>query len=95
MVSSGTILGERHITSENLGKLAVNELLKYIKNKVPVDNYLSDQLIPFMGFVEKPSSIRVLEITGHTKTNLELLKLFLKRNYLIKKEETNFIIEFQ
>jgi len=95
IISSGTILGERHITSENLGKLAANELLKYIKNQVPVDNYLSDQLIPFMGFVEKPSKIRVLEITSHTKTNLELLKLFLKRNYLIKKEKTHFIIEFQ
>ena len=95
IISSGTILGERNITSENLGKLAVNELSKYIKNKVPFDNYLSDQLIPIMGFVEKPSRIKVLEITSHTKTNLELIKLFLQRNYLIKKEKTNFIIEFQ
>ncbi|MCK4381155.1 MAG: RNA 3'-phosphate cyclase [Candidatus Lokiarchaeota archaeon] len=95
IISSGTILGERNISSENLGKLAVNKLSKYIKNKVPVDNYLSDQLIPFMGFVEKQSRIKVLEITSHTKTNLELIKLFLKRNYLIKKEKTHFIIEFQ
>lgn len=95
IISSGTILGERHITSEKLGKLAVNELSKYIKNKVPVDNYLSDQLIPIMGFIKKPSKIRVFEITSHTKTNLELIKLFLQRNYLIKKEKTNFIIEFQ
>ncbi|NVM38438.1 MAG: RNA 3'-phosphate cyclase [Candidatus Lokiarchaeota archaeon] len=95
IISSGTILGERHITSEKLGKLAANELLKYIKNEVPIDNYLSDQLIPFMGFVEKPSRIRVLEITSHTKTNLELIKLFLQRNYLIKKEKTHFLIEFQ
>ncbi len=95
IISSGTILGERNITSENLGKLAVNELSKYIINRVPVDNYLSDQLIPIMGFVEKQSRIKVLEITSHTKTNLELIKLFLQRNYFIKKEKTHFIIEFQ
>lgn len=92
-ISSGTILGERNITSEKLGELAANELLKYIKNGIPIDNYLSDQLIPFMGFVKDPSRIKVLKITSHTKTNLELIKLFLNRNYLIKKENTHFIIE--
>lgn len=93
IISSGTILGERNITSEKLGELAANELLKYIKNGIPIDNYLSDQLIPFMGFVKDPSRIKVLKITSHTKTNLELIKLFLNRNYYIKKENTHFIIE--
>ncbi|TKJ19072.1 MAG: RNA 3'-phosphate cyclase [Promethearchaeota archaeon Loki_b32] len=95
IISSGTILGERNITSEKLGELAANELLKYIENGIPIDNYLSDQLIPFMGFVKDPSRIKVLKITNHTKTNLELIKLFLNRNYLIKKENTHFIIELQ
>ncbi len=95
IISSGTILGERNIISEKLGELAANELLKYIKNGIPIDNYLSDQLIPFMGFVKDPSRIKVLKITSHTKTNLELIKLFLNRNYLIKKENTHFIIELQ
>ena len=95
IISSGTILGERNITSEKLGELAANELLKYIQNEIPIDNYLSDQLIPFMGFVKDPSRIKVLKITSHTKTNLELIKLFLNRNYLIKKENTHFIIELQ
>ena len=93
IISSGTILGERNITSEKLGELAANELLKYIKNDIPIDNYLSDQLIPFMGFSEELSRLKVLKITSHTKTNLELIKLFLNRKYLIKKENTHFIIE--
>ena len=94
IISSGTILGERNITSEELGKLAANELIKYIKNDIPVDNYLSDQLIPFMGIVNKQSRIKVLEITSHTKTNLELMKLFLNRSYRIIKENKHLIIEF-
>jgi len=95
IISSGTILGERNITSEKLGELAANELLKYIQNDIPIDNYLSDQLIPFMGFIKDSSRIKVLKITSHTKTNLELIKLFLNRNYLIKEENTHFIIELQ
>ncbi|MFX1370430.1 MAG: RNA 3'-terminal phosphate cyclase [Promethearchaeota archaeon] len=95
IISSGTILGERSITSEKLGKIAANEILKYIKNAIPVDNYLSDQLIPFMGFLKKPSKMKVLELTSHTKTNLELIKLFLNRNYHIKPENTHCIIKFQ
>jgi len=94
IISTGTILGERNITSEDLGIIAANKLITYIKKEIPVDNYLSDQLIPFMGFIKKPSSIKVLEVTNHTKTNLELMKLFLDRNYQVKNENTHFIIEF-
>jgi RNA 3'-phosphate cyclase len=94
IISTGTILGERNISSENLGIIAADKLIKYIKNKIPVDNYLSDQLIPLMGVIKKPSRIKVLEITNHTKTNLELIKLFLNRNYKIKNEKSHSIIEF-
>ncbi|MFX1307708.1 MAG: RNA 3'-terminal phosphate cyclase [Promethearchaeota archaeon] len=93
IISSGTIIGEKNISSEEIGKLAAKELIKYIKENVPVDNYLSDQLIPFMGFVKRSSKIKVLELTNHTKTNLELIKLFLNRDYIITKENNHFIIE--
>jgi RNA 3'-terminal phosphate cyclase (ATP)/RNA 3'-terminal phosphate cyclase (GTP) len=92
IMSSGTILGERNITSEELGKIAAKELITYIKNDIPIDKYLSDQLIPYMGFAKEQSKIKVLKITSHTKTNLELIKLFLNRNYQIKKENGHFII---
>ena len=94
-ISSGTILGERNITSEHLGKIAANELIKYIRKEIPVDNYLSDQLIPFMGFVNEASRIKVLELTNHTRTNLELMRLFLKRNYKILNKKDYCIIELQ
>jgi RNA 3'-phosphate cyclase len=94
LISSGTILGEKNITSENLGIIAADKLIKYIKNNIPVDNYLSDQLIPFIGFIQEASRIKVLELTNHTKTNLELVKLFLQRNYQVKNEKTHYIIEF-
>jgi len=94
IISSGTILGERQISSEKLGKVASNELLNYIKNKIPVDKYLSDQLIPLMAFIKESSCIKVSEITKHTKTNLELIKLFTHRKYEISKGKNYCEIKF-
>jgi len=95
IISTGTILGEKKISSEKLGKMAADELLKYIRNNIPVDNYLSDQLIPLMAYSKSNSSIRVHQITNHTKTNLELIKSFSTREYLITKEKNSFIIEYK
>lgn len=94
IISSGTILGEKSISSEKLGKIASRELLKYILNQIPIDNYLSDQLIPLIAFIQEHSSLKVLEITSHTKTNLELVKLFTNRDYEITKDKRSFIIEY-
>lgn len=95
VISSGTLLGEKNISSEKLGEMAASELLKYIQNDIPVDDYLSDQLIPLMAYVQEPSRIKVLEITSHAKTNLDLIKLFTKREFNIIKEKNHFYIEYQ
>ncbi|MFX1389236.1 MAG: RNA 3'-terminal phosphate cyclase [Promethearchaeota archaeon] len=95
VISSGTILGEKKLSSERLGKIAAEVLMKYIQKKIPIDNYLSDQLIPFMAICQEPSRIKVLEITSHTKTNLELIKLFSNRSYHISKMNNYYIIEIK
>ncbi|MFX1338633.1 MAG: RNA 3'-terminal phosphate cyclase [Promethearchaeota archaeon] len=94
IISTGTILGEKRLSSEKLGTMAANEILKYIQNDIPVDNYLSDQLIPLMAYIGAPSSIKVLEITSHTRTNLDLITLFTNRENRIIKERKGFIIEY-
>jgi len=94
IISTGTILGERNIKSEDLGNRAANEIIKYIENDIPVDNYLSDQLIPLMAYNKEPSRIKVLQITNHTKTNLELVKFFTQRDYHIIKKKSYSIIEY-
>ncbi len=94
ILSTGTILGEKKISSETLGKTAAHIMINYIENEIPVDNYLSDQLIPLMAYVDGFSRIKVLEISSHTKTNIELIQLFTNRKYHIFKNENSFIIEF-
>ena len=94
IISTGTLLGEKRLSSEKLGALAANEILKYIQNDIPVDNYLSDQLIPLMAYIGASSNIKVLEVTSHTRTNLDLIKLFTNRENRIIKEKKGFIIEY-
>jgi RNA 3'-phosphate cyclase len=92
IISSGTVLGEKHISSEEVGKMAANKIIKYIRYNIPVDNYLSDQLLPLMAHIDHPSSIKVLEVTNHARTNLELIKLFIDREYTIEKSKEYSII---
>lgn len=94
IISSGTIIGEKHISSEQLGKMATDKITKYIENDIPVDNHLSDQLIPLMAYTHQPSKIKVLELTSHTETNLKLLKKFIDKDYKVHKLDTGFIIEY-
>lgn len=95
IISTGTFLGEKKLSSEKLGSIVAQEMLKYLENDIPVDKYLSDQLIPLMGYVKKPSSIKVSEITSHTRTNLELIRLFTNREYEILKHDNFSTIYFQ
>ncbi len=94
IVSTGTILGDRKTSSERLGIIAAKEMIRYIQNEIPVDNYLSDQLIPLMAYIEDKSCIKVSEITNHTRTNLELTKRFTKKDYNIVKFNNFYKIHF-
>jgi len=94
IVSTGTILGEKRLSSEQLGNIAAKEMIKYIQNEIPVDNYLSDQLIPLMAYIGQKSCIKVSEITNHTRTNLELTKRFTKKDYEIVKFSNYYKIHF-
>jgi len=94
IVSTGTILGEKRLSSEKLGNIAAKEMIRYIQSEIPVDNYLSDQLIPLMAYIGEKSCIKVSEITNHTRTNLELTKRFTKKDYKIVKFSNFYKIHF-
>jgi len=95
IISSGTVIGEKGTPSEEVGKTAAEKILRYIKNDIPVDNYLSDQLIPLFGYINQPSALKVSEVTSHTKTNLELITRFTPRQYKIETHKDFAIIRFE
>jgi RNA 3'-terminal phosphate cyclase (GTP) len=59
-----------------------------IHQHIPADEYLTDQIIPFIGFFG--GKIKTNQISEHTKSNIYLSELFLNKKYII--DEKNNII---
>lgn len=89
-----TVLGEREITSEELGKNATNNLLKEIESDVTLDVYAFDQLLPYMALAKDhgKSTCYIREMTDHAKTNIWLLQQFLDAQFEAKQSEDNLKI---
>lgn len=69
------VLGEKGKKSEIVGKEAAEKLIKEINSKAPVDLHTADSLIPFLAVAK--GSIKVSEITLHTRTNIWVCEQFL------------------
>lgn len=79
----GDSLGEKGKRAEAVGKEAAEMLLKEIDSGAPVDEYLADQILPFMALT-KFSKIRVSKVTEHCKTNIYVIEKFLDVKFRIK-----------
>jgi RNA 3'-phosphate cyclase len=90
--STGVILGadaigELKVTAEKVGARAAELLLEEMDSQATCDRFASDQLIPFMSLAGD-STIIVQEITSHTRTNIELVSMFLGKRFEIEKLAT-------
>ncbi|BFI73691.1 RNA 3'-terminal phosphate cyclase [Nanoarchaeota archaeon] len=78
-------LGEKGLSSEIVGKNAAEKFLKVLENNVSVDVNLSDNLVPFLLFLNGKYS--TYEFSNHLKTNIYISNLFLDRiKYKIDKK---------
>ncbi|MFX0100282.1 MAG: RNA 3'-terminal phosphate cyclase [Candidatus Hodarchaeota archaeon] len=96
ILSSGSVIGEKGVSSEKVGGEASKELLNLILGhpEATVDEYSSDQLIPFMALCKEKSLIVVPKLTKHAKTNIELLKMFSNRPVNIDERKNKVMLEF-
>jgi RNA 3'-terminal phosphate cyclase (ATP) len=72
-----TGFGERGVKAETVAKGVADKVQEYLSaDDVPVGEYLADQLmLPFA--LAQSGSYRTLPLSQHSKTNLEVIKLFL------------------
>jgi RNA 3'-terminal phosphate cyclase (ATP)/RNA 3'-terminal phosphate cyclase (GTP) len=84
ILGSGTVLGKRGVSSEEVGKIAFQKLLNQISSGATVDEFLADQIISLLYLCKEKSTIIVPKITSHMQTNIKLLNLFGKRQYRIE-----------
>jgi len=75
-------LGEKGKSAEAVGKEAAERLLNEIAYGAPIDEYLADNLIPFLAFVG--GAIKVSKISNHTHTNIAVVEQFLGKLFSIQ-----------
>jgi RNA 3'-phosphate cyclase len=86
-------LGKRGKRAEDVGLEAALNLRKEIETGAPIDDWMVDQLIPYMALAtylnKLESIIRIPCLTRHAETNIWVVKKFLPVDF---KEEGNLLI---
>jgi len=80
-------IGERGKSAEKVGEEAANELKSDMDSVACFDRHMSDQILPFLAFAKNDSMIKVAEITGHVRTNIQVIENFLPVKFEIDEAE--------
>lgn len=84
-VLGSDIIGEKGKPAEEVGGDAANALAREIQSRAPVDEHLADNLIPFLAMFG--GSIKVSDISSHTRTNIYAAEQFLGKIFEINEKE--------
>ncbi|MCJ7616492.1 MAG: RNA 3'-terminal phosphate cyclase [Desulfobacterales bacterium] len=74
-----TGFGKKGVRAEDVAKIAVNTAIRYLEAGVPVGKYLADQLLLPLALAGG-GSYTTLKPSLHTKSNSDVIKLFLDIN---------------
>lgn len=78
----GSSIGERGLRAEKVGQKAADELLYHIKKGAALDQYMGDQIIPYMAIAGN-SKIKTAELTNHAVTNVYIVKKIMNKQFNI------------
>jgi RNA 3'-terminal phosphate cyclase (ATP) len=81
--AGGSALGKPGLSAEKVGSLAAGALLAVLKSKAGVDEYLADQLIPYIALAGG-GSFTTGSISLHTRTNIWVTEQFLDVKFNIQ-----------
>lgn len=76
------IVGEKGIQSEKLGEECAVNMVRHLLSKVCVDNFMLDQILPFLAVAK--GEIKFLDLSEHARTNIEIIKKFLDVDFKIE-----------
>jgi len=76
-------LGERGKRAEQVGEEAAREFLDYHRSGKAIDHHMADQIVLYLALADGESNFSTTLITGHLKTNLHVIKSFMKVDYSI------------
>jgi RNA 3'-terminal phosphate cyclase (GTP) len=85
-------LGARGKRAEEVGEEAAAALIRQLNSGAALDEWMGDQILPFLAAAGGESSITVTRITDHLRTNLWVINHFLPIETQIKEEKTRAIV---
>jgi RNA 3'-phosphate cyclase len=85
-------LGAQGKKAEEVGKEAASALIRQLNAGAALDEWMGDQILPFVAVAGGESTISVTRITDHLRTNLWVINHFLPLETQIKEEKTRAIV---
>ncbi|MBW6461744.1 MAG: RNA 3'-terminal phosphate cyclase [DPANN group archaeon] len=85
-------LGHVGVRAEIVGQRAAEKLSGFIESGATVDEYMGDQLPPYVAFAKGRSCYSVSALTGHVKTNIDIVGKFSERKFEFLEKDGNVII---
>ncbi len=86
-------LGQKGKRAEKVADDACFQLFQFVASNAAVDEYLADQLVPYMALAKGRSSIVTKRITIHLKTNIWVVEQFLPVTFRV--DETKGIVSVE
>lgn len=77
-------IGERGKSAENVGKEAASLLKRNLDSGACLDEWMTDQILPYMAFAKGKSEVSVAKVTQHAKTNISVIERFLDVKFKVK-----------
>jgi RNA 3'-terminal phosphate cyclase (GTP) len=85
-------LGTRGKRAEEVGAEAAAALIRQINSRAALDEWMGDQILPFLAVAGGESTISIARITDHLRTNLWVINHFLSVETQIKQEKTRILV---
>lgn len=94
-ILGSSVLGEKIMSSEEVGKKVCENLLKEIQSFATLDIHAFDQILPFMVLAKKngKSICRISKLSNHASTSMWLAKQFFDVDFKITQSEDNVSVE--
>ena len=91
-VLGSNALGPRGKRAEEVGAEAATALLRQMESGAALDEWMGDQILPFLAVAGGGSAISTTRITDHLRTNLWVIHQFLPLKTHIREERTRAVI---
>lgn len=94
-ILGSAVIGEKSMSSEELGQNVVMNLIKEINSGATIDVHAFDQILPFLILAKKNgrSICRISKLSNHASTSMWLAKKFFKVDFKITKYEDYITVE--